>query len=66
MEEPIFTWLARHFISMEKPKAITIGDVIYSTVMHINKGNPLFAREFKGNPHGTHGEPSNGVNSDLL
>ena len=51
---------------MEEPKVITIGDVIDSTVMHINKGNPLFARESKGNPHGTQGEPSNGDNSDLL
>ena len=46
-------------ISMEEPKIITIADVIDSTVMHINKGNPLFARESKGNPHGTQGEPSN-------
>ena len=44
---------------MEEPKVITIGDVIDSTVMHIDKGNPLFARESKGNPHGTQGEPSN-------
>ena len=51
--------LPRHFISMEEPKVITIDDVIDSTVMHINKGNPLFARESKGNPHGTQGEPSN-------
>ena len=49
---------------MEEPKIITIADVIDSTVMHINKGNPLFARESKGNPHGTQGEPSNGDNSD--
>ena len=49
---------------MEEPKVITIGDVIDLTVMHINKGNPLFARESKGNPHGTQGEPSNGDNSD--
>ncbi len=48
---------------MEEPKVITIDDVIDSTVMHINKGNPLFARESKGNPHGTQGEPSNGDNS---
>ena len=39
---------------MEEPKIITIGDVIDSTVMHINKGDP----------HGTQGEPSNGDNSD--
>ena len=38
---------------MEEPKVITIDDVMDSTVMHINKGNPLFARESKGNPHGT-------------
>ena len=57
MEEPIFTQVARHFISMEEPKIITIGDVIDSTVMHINKRNPLFARESKGNPHGTQGNP---------
>ena len=56
MEERI---LPRHFISMEEPKIITIGDVIDSTVMHINKGNPLFATESKGNPDGTQGEPSN-------
>ena len=53
----------RHFISMEEPKVITIDDVIDSTVMHINKGNPLFARESKGNAHGTQGERSNGDNS---
>ena len=38
---------------------ITIGDGIDSTVMHINKGNPHFARESKLNLHGTQGEPSN-------
>ena len=43
---------------MEEPKVITIDDVIDSTVMHINKGNPLFARESKGSPHGTQEEPS--------
>ena len=53
-------------ISMEEVKVITIDDVIDSTVMHINKRNPLFARESKGNPHGTQGEPSNPANSDLL
>ena len=53
MEERI---LPRHFISMEEPKIITIGDVIDSNV---NKANPLFARESKGNPDGTQGEPSN-------
>ena len=31
--------------------------------MHINKRNPLFARESKGNPHGTQGEPSIPANS---
>ena len=31
--------------------------------MHINKRNPLFARESKGKPHGTQGEPSNPANS---
>ena len=51
---------------MEEPKVITIGDVIDSTVMHINKENPLFARESKGNPHGTQEEPSYPANSDLL
>ena len=55
------TTVAKHFISMEEPKIITIGDVIDSTVMHIDKGNPLFARESKRNPHGTQGEPSNGA-----
>ena len=44
---------------MEEPKVIAIDDVIEWTVMHINEGNPLFARESKGNPHGTQGEPSN-------
>ena len=44
---------------MEEPKVITIADVIDSTVLHINKGNPLFARESKGNAHGTQGERSN-------
>ena len=39
---------------MEEPKVITIGDVMDSTVMHINKGNA----------HGTQGERSNGDNSD--
>ena len=48
---------------MEEPKVITIGDVMDSTVMHINKGNALFARESKGNAHGTQGERSNGDNS---
>ena len=48
---------------MEEPKVITIDDVIDSTVMHINKGNPLFARESRGNPRGTQGEPSNPANS---
>ena len=48
---------------MEEVKIITIGDVIDSTVMHINKGNPLFARESKGNPHGTQGNPVTGLNS---
>ena len=48
---------------MEEPKVITIDDVIDSTVMHINKGNPLFARESRGNPRGTQGEPSNPDNS---
>ena len=42
MEEPIFTLV------------ITIGDVIDSTVVHINKGNPLFAREPTLNSRGTH------------
>ena len=37
---------------MEEPKVTTIGDVIDSTVMHINKGNPLL----RGNPKGTHTE----------
>ena len=46
-------------MSMEEPKVITIDDVMDLTVMRINKGNPLFARESKGNPHGTQGEPSN-------
>ena len=27
-----------------------MGEVIDSTLMPINKGNPLFARESKGNP----------------
>ena len=53
-------------ISMEEVKVITIDDVIDSTVMHINKRNLLFARESKGNPHGTQGEPSNPANCDLL
>ena len=44
---------------MKEPKVITIGDVMDSIVTHINKGNPLFVRESKGNPHGTQGEPSN-------
>ena len=52
--------VARYFISMEEPKVITIGDVTDSTFLHINKGNPLVARESKGKPHGTQGEPSNG------
>ena len=38
---------------MEEPKVITIGDVMDSTVMHINKGNA----------HGTQGERSNPANS---
>ena len=33
---------------MQEPKVITIDDVIYSNVMHSNKGNPLFVREGKG------------------
>ena len=39
---------------MEEPKVITIGDVMDSTVMHINKGNA----------HGTQGERSNPDNSN--
>ena len=46
---------------MQEPKVITIGDVIDSTVMYINKGNPLFARESKGNQHGTQGNPVTGI-----
>ena len=49
---------------MEEPKFITIGHLMNSTVMHINKGNPLFARESRGNPRGTQGEPSNLDNSN--
>ena len=49
-------------ISMEEPKVITIDDVIDSTVMHTNKGAPLFAG---GNPKGTHtelkGNPATGI-----
>ena len=37
---------------MEEPKIITIGDVIDSTVMHINKGTHFLRR----NPKGTHTE----------
>ena len=33
--------LLRHFNSMEEPKVITIGHLMDSTVMHINKGNAL-------------------------
>ena len=42
---------------MEEPKVITIDDVIDSTVKHINKGNPLFARESRGNPTELKGNP---------
>ena len=35
-----------HFISMEEVKKL----VFRKTLIHINKGNPLFARESKGNP----------------
>ena len=36
---------------MQEPKVITIGDVIDSTVMHINKWNPKGTHtELKGNP----------------
>ena len=48
---------------MQEPKVITICDVMDSTVMHINKGNALFAKECKGNAHGTQGERSNPDNS---
>ena len=58
--------LPRHFISMEEPKVITIGDVMDSTVMHINKGNPLFARESKGNPRGTQGNPATRIKMTLI
>ena len=52
---------------MEEPKVTTIDGVMDSTVMHINEGNPLFARESKGNPHRTQGEHSNPANyADLL
>ena len=51
---------------MEEPRVMTIGDVNDSTVMYINKGNAFFARESKGNAHGTQGERSNPANSDLL
>ena len=37
-----------------------------STVMHINKGNALFARESKGNAYGTQGERSDEAKFDLL
>ena len=45
---------------MEEPEVITIGDVTDQTVLHINKGNPFFAGESKGNPPGTQGELGNG------
>ena len=64
MEEVKNYYAGRHLISMEEPKVITIDDVIDSTVMDINKGNPLFARESRGNPRGTQGEPSNPDNSN--
>ena len=48
---------------MEEPRVITIGDVNDSMVMYINKGNAFFARESKGNAHGTQGERSNQTNS---
>ena len=52
---------------MEEPRVITIGDVNDSTVMYINKGNPFFARESKGNAHGTQGERGNTAKfADLL
>ena len=44
---------------MEEPRVITIGDVNDSTVMYINKRNAFFARESKGNAHGTQRERSN-------
>ena len=47
---------------MEEPRVITIGGVNDSTVMYINKGNAFFARESKGNAHGTQAERSNGDN----
>ena len=43
-------------------QVITIGDIIDSTVMYINKGNPLFAREGIRQA----GEGSNPANSDPL
>ena len=52
---------------MDKPRVRTIGDVNDSTVMYINKGNAIFARESKGNAHGTQGERSNPAKfADLL
>ena len=51
---------------MQEPKVITISDVIDSTVMHINKGNPLFARESKGNPHGTQGNPVTRLKNNIV
>ena len=48
------------------PKVIAIGDVNDSTVMHVNKGNPLFARESRGNPHGTQGNPVTGIIPNII
>ena len=39
-----------------------MGDVMDSTVMHVNKDNTIFAGESKGNAHGTQGERNNEVN----
>ena len=51
---------------MQEPEVITIDDVFDSTVMHINKGNPLFARESKGNPHGTQGNPATRIKMTII
>ena len=55
MEERIFTL-----------QVITMGDVIDSTVMHINKGNALFARESKLVCGKSKGSPKGGLSLTLV
>ena len=59
MQEDTYQYAGRHLINMEEGTKL----VWRKTLMHINEGNPLFAREScicnEGNAHGTQGERTN-------